>query len=776
MDASRSRAVTHAFVRLWEEGLLYRASRLINWCTSCHTALSDLEVEHKDEKGKLWDIAYPLTDGSGEVVVSTTRPETMLGDTAVAVHPDDPRYHSFVGKKVRLPLAPKHRQAMDGRTLSNEIPVVADPVLVDMAFGTGVVKVTPGHDFNDFETGKRHDLPLINILNLDGTLNSNAGVFADRSVERARKEVLNALEEESFLRGEKDHLLSRGRCQRCDTLIEPWHSTQWYVRMKPLAGPAIAAVEHGKTRLIPEGWTKTYMHWMTHIQDWCVSRQLWWGHQIPAWYADDGSVFVARTEEEALQHAEKRFGGLVRLRRDDDVLDTWFSSALWPFSTLGWPERTKDLAAFYPGAVLETGFDILFFWVARMMMMGLHFMGEVPFKDVFLHPMVRDDKGQKMSKTRGNVIDPLDVVHGCPAERLPAAYAKQSPEGWKPQGADALRITLASMAAQGRDVKLSIDRVEGYKAFINKLWNAARFALMRVESQPVPPVDDVRADMDAADRWLLSRLQVVCRHVNEALRAYRLDDATAHIYHFLWDEVCDWYIEMSKPALMEDAPRHRKRATESTLVHVLDQSLRLLHPFCPFVTEEIWQKLPLSRRLTKSLQHAAFPAESADWHDPAAERVVGGAQELCNAVRRLRADAGLPPQKKVPVRVACPGDVRADALQFEEALKRLGGIEGFEWSNAFRPEDTQQCAVLVTSRFQVALPLAGLLDVPAERARLAKEIEKAEKELGGIRGRLDNEGFRARAPQEVVEKDETRATEMGERVTRLRETLGRLQA
>ncbi|MEW5855046.1 MAG: valine--tRNA ligase [Myxococcota bacterium] len=775
MEPALSKAVTEVFVRLWEEGLLYQSSRLINWCTSCHTALSDLEVDHEEEKGKLWEIAYPLEDGSGEVVVATTRPETLLGDTAVAVHPKDPRYASMHGKRVKLPLAPETRTDSEGRKIPRAIPVVTDAILVDMAFGSGVVKVTPGHDFNDFETGKRHALPLVNVVNLDGTLNENAGAaLQGKKVDAARKEVLRLLHEQGLLRGEKDHTLARGRCQRCSAVVEPLLSTQWYVRTKPLAGPAITAVEYGKTKIIPEGWTKTYMHWMTNIQDWCISRQLWWGHQIPAWYAPDGTVFVARDEAAAREQAEKKFGEGVVLRRDEDVLDTWFSSALWPFSTLGWPERTKDMDAFYPGAVLETGFDILFFWVARMMMMGLHFTGEVPFRHVFLHAMVRDEKGQKMSKTRGNVIDPLDVVNGAPVERLPKEQQKQHPEGWRPQGADSLRITLASMAAQGRDVKLSIDRVEGYKAFINKVWNAARFALMRVTPGPVKSIDEVRADMSPADRWILSRLQQVAAEVNVALAEYRLDEATGGIYHFLWDEFCDWYIEMSKPALMEEGQSPAKRACEATLVHVLDTSLRLLHPFCPFVTEEIWQKLPLARRESPTVMKAAYPRGETAWHDEQAESSVGAVMELCSAVRRLRADVALPPAKKVPVRVAGSAGARTDALRFEDALKRLGAIESIEQHDALSPEKTKQCAVMVTTRFQVALPLEGLLDVAAEKTRLQKEIDKALKEKGSIEGRVNHEGFRARAPKDVIEKDEARVKEIAERVERLKETLSRL--
>lgn len=779
MDEGCSQAVKEVFVQLHEQGLMYRAPRLIHWCTDCRTALSDLEVENKDEKGKLWDIAYKLEDGSGEIVVSTTRPETLLGDTAVAVHPDDPRYRNWIGKRVKLPLATALRKDVNGEVQGDTIPIIADAILVDMAFGSGAVKVTPGHDFNDFETGKRHKLPLINLLNADGTFNANTGAYAGMTAAAARKAVLEALATQELLRSEKDHALARGRCQRCDTVVEPFHSTQWYVRMKPLAGPAISAVEYGKTRIIPEGWTKTYMHWMTNIQDWCISRQLWWGHQIPAWYGPDDAVFVARSEEDALTQAKKHYAREdVTLRRDEDVLDTWFSSALWPFSTLGWPNRTPDLDAFYPGAVLETGFDILFFWVARMMVMGTHFMGEVPFKHVYLHAMVRDDKGQKMSKTRGNVIDPLDVVQGCKVDNLAPQYRKQFPEGWRAQGADALRLTLASMAAQGRDIKLSMDRVEGYKAFINKVWNAARFALMRVTPGDVAGVHEVRADLSSADQWILGRLQQVVAKVNTALGHYRLDEASDAVYHFLWDEFCDWYIEMAKPALLEGAEPRRKRACEATLVHVLDTSLRLLHPFCPFVTEEIWQKLPLRHREKDTIQHVRFPAPDASMQFTLASRVVEGAQEFCSAVRRLRAEYVhvLPPATKVRVRAVALHDAQDEGpiKEFGSAICRLANLTDITFEKAFADAELKTFPVGDGSRYRVMLVLEQPLEPEAEKVRLHKELEKADKEHAGIRGRLDNEAFRGRAPADVIEKDEARAAELKDKMARIKDTLGRL--
>ncbi|HEX9100676.1 MAG TPA: valine--tRNA ligase, partial [Polyangia bacterium] len=532
MDEQLSKAVRHAFVELHKDGLIYRAQRLINWCPTCRTALSDLEVEHQETQGSLWHIAYPLPDGAGRLVVATTRPETMLGDSAVAVHPDDPRFNKWIGKQVELPLT--------GR----KIPVVGDAQLVDIEFGTGAVKVTPAHDFNDFEVGQRHKLAMINILNLDGTLNDNAPQkYRGMSVAEARKAVVADLDAAGLLVKTEPHQLSLGRCQRSDDVVEPMLSLQWFVRTEPLAKPAIEAVNEGKTKFIPESWTKTYMHWMTNIRDWCISRQLWWGHRIPVWYCDKEHVTVAEEDPTACATC-----GSTALKQDEDVLDTWFSSALWPFSTLGWPEQTRELKTFYPTSVMETGYDILFFWVARMMMMGLHFMKKVPFRTVYLHAIVVDEHGDKMSKVKGNVIDPLDVVYGASKEDLvrkakeqlspPSAIAnieKTFPDGIPASGADALRFTLASLAAQGRNIRLSLQRVEGYRHFANKLWNAARFAMMNLQGFDADRFGDAlregheSAALTLADRWILSRLQRTAREVDEALEAYRFNDAAQAI-------------------------------------------------------------------------------------------------------------------------------------------------------------------------------------------------------------------------------------------------------
>jgi valyl-tRNA synthetase len=679
MDEGLTRAVREAFVRLYEEGLIYRAERLINWCSRCFTALSDLEVEHAEVDGSLWHIAYPLA-GAGKkerLVVATTRPETLLGDTAVAVHPDDERFAKWIGKEVELPLT--------GR----RIPVIGDAQLVDREFGTGAVKVTPGHDESDFETGLRHKLPTISVLDEHGRLNERAPErYRGRSVTEAREAVLADLRAEGLLVDEQPHKLSVGRCQRCDTVVEPRLSLQWFVRTAPLAKPAIEAVEQGKTKFIPESWQKTYMHWMTNIKDWCISRQLWWGHRIPVWYCDSGHVTVARADPAACATC-----GSHALKQDDDVLDTWFSSSLWPFSTLGWPEETRELKTFYPTSVMETGYDILFFWVARMMMMGLHFMKKVPFRTVFLHAIVVDEHGDKMSKVKGNVIDPLDVVYGATLGRLTQkaeeGLAPQSaiknieksfPDGIPPAGADALRFTLASMAAQGRNIRLSVRRVEGYRHFANKLWNAARFALMNLSGFDADRFGDALregvevASLTLPDRWILSRLQRVAREVDEALEAFRINDAAHAIYRFLWTELCDWYIELAKPVLYDDtnevSAQKRKRAAQGCLSTALETSCRLLHPFMPFITEEIWQQLPKPTGTPGSIMITMFPVADEAFIDEAAEREVGLLQRVVGAVRNLRAEYNVPPSAPLPVTVIVPAEEARASLERTWPLAR----------------------------------------------------------------------------------------------------------
>jgi valyl-tRNA synthetase len=735
MDEGLSRAVREVFVRLWEEGLVYRAQRLINWCPRCHTALSDLEVNHEENHaGELWSFAYPLADGSGEIVVATTRPETMLGDTAVAVHPEDARHAGLVGRKVRHPL------------LQREFPVVADAILVDPKFGTGAVKVTPAHDFNDFDVGQRHGLPMITVIGLDGRMTEAAGPFAGQDRFEARKRVKEAVAALGLERGSKPHLLPLARCQRCETVLEPLLSDQWFVRIEPLARPAIAAVEEGRTRFIPESWTNTYMAWMRGIHDWCISRQLWWGHQIPAWYCADGHATVARQAPTACATCGK--GGL---RQDEDVLDTWFSSALWPFSTMGWPEETDELQTFYPTSVMETGHDIIFFWVARMMMMGIHFMGDVPFRTVFLHPMVRDEKGQKMSKTKGNVIDPLDLT--------------------EKYGADALRFTLAALTtAQGRDIKLSKERVEGYRAFANKLWNATRFALMNLAGFRWTGEDPASAARTPADLWLLARLAGAVNAAVDALEAYRFDEAAGTVYRFIWGDLCDWYIELAKESLYGDDPG-RKRGAQVVLAHALETSLRLLHPMMPFVTEELWQTLKDAvgaEGWPATILEARYPERRpADVDAVEAFAPVIG---VVDAIRNVRGEMNVP--WKTALRGVEVGGLSAAALGTLRAeqgrVQRLANVEGLVLHPAgLGAARRPQCAVSVGAGFEVLVPLAGVVDMAAETARVAKEIAKVEADLGGIEKRLGNPSFVDKAPPEVVAEARARAEELHERRRKL---------
>jgi valyl-tRNA synthetase len=734
MDEGLSRAVREVFVRLHEEGLIYREKKLINWCPDCRTALSDLEVEHEEgHAGELWSFAYPLlapVGGLTEIVVATTRPETMLGDTAVAVHPEDARYAALVGQKVRHPLT--------GR----ELPVVADAILVDPAFGSGAVKVTPAHDFNDFEVGKRHGLEFLTVIGFDGRMTAAAGPVAGLDRFEARAEVKRLLAERGLERGSKPNPMALGRCQRSQTILEPLLSDQWYVKIAPLAGPAIEAVEQGRTRFVPEAWTSTYMAWMRNIHDWCISRQLWWGHQIPAWYCPDGHVTVARETPAACSTC-----GGTALRQDEDVLDTWFSSGLWPFSTMGWPDRTDTLKTFYPTSVMETGHDIIFFWVARMMMMGLHFMGEVPFKTVYLHPMVRDAKGQKMSKTKGNVIDPLVVT--------------------EKHGADALRFTLAALTAQGRDIKLADDRIEGYRAFANKLWNASRFALMNLEGHVHAGGDPGAAARTPADRWILARLQRAVNETVEALEAFRFNDAAGTVYHFVWHELCDWYIELSKEALYGDEPA-AKASAQAVLVHCLKTSYLLLHPFMPFITEELWGVLRErvgASAWPDSIMAGRYPAVGP--LDEVAERAFSPILGIIDALRNIRGEMNIPFKvalgQAAPVHVAVADAATLALLQGGEARRvaRLTHVDHLQLHLALATPRVPQSAVGVGTGFEVRVPLAGVIDVAAETARIDKELARIDTDLEGIEKKLSNPNFVARAPVEVVEKDRARAAELG---------------
>ena len=709
LDPDLQKAVTEHFVRLYEEGLIYRGERLINWDPEDQTALSDLEVENEEHQGELWSFAYLLEgddDGqAGEVVVATTRPETMLGDTALAVHPDDPRYQHLIGRRVRHPF------------VDRSIPIIADAELVDPEFGSGCVKITPAHDFNDFEVGRRHDLPMVNILEKDGTLNARAGRFAGMDRFEAREAVKQALTDLGLFRGRQDNVMTLPRSQRSKAIVEPMLSTQWFVSMRPLAGPALAAVELGATRFVPRQWENTYFAWLRDIRDWCISRQLWWGHRIPAWYAPDGEVFVARSFEEACELA-----GRDDLVQDEDVLDTWFSSALWPFSTMGWPERTADLDRYYPTAVLVTGFDIIFFWVARMMFAGLHFTGQVPFDDVYIHALVRDSQGEKMSKTKGNVVDPLDSI-----ER---------------HGADAFRFTLLAFAAQGRDVLWNEKRVEGYGKFVHKLWNALKFAFLNLGEGEDRYDPDAPMAFGPYERWIQARTGAAAERVRRALDDYRFNDAATEIYAFTWSEFCDWYVELAKTTIYDDqAGPARKNGTRHTLFETIGAIARLLHPMMPFYTEEIWSSLPQTDGFVTV---APYPRQADFPVDPAALESMATFQAAVTEVRRIRGEMQIP--RRVPLTVLVDDAGLAERLQAH--------ADG--WSHLVNAtvapltERPDVAAVAVAEGVELVIPLDGVIDVEAERARLTREVQKVQKDVTGLQKKLSNPGFVNKAPEHVV--------------------------
>ncbi len=736
MDEGLSTAVREVFVRLYDEGLIYRANRLINWCPRCHTALSDLEVEHEEKQGHLWHLRYPVKGEARFLTVATTRPETMLGDTAVAVHPEDARYADLVGKSVVLPL------------LGREIPVIADEY-VDREFGTGVVKITPAHDFNDFEVGQRHNLEFINVLDNSGFINENGGPYQGLERYVARNKVVADLEELGLLEKVDAHANAVGECYRCKTVIEPYLSLQWYVNVQPLAEEAIKAVQQGDARIVPAQWEKTYYEWMFNIKDWCISRQIWWGHRIPAWYcADCGAITVSREDASACHQC-----GSGNLEQETDVLDTWFSSALWPFSTMGWPQQTETLAKFYPTSCLVTGFDILFFWVARMMMMGLKFMGRVPFRDVYIHALVRDAQGQKMSKSKGNVIDPLLVIDEY--------------------GADAFRFTLTAFAAMGRDIKLATERIAGYKAFANKLWNAARFALMNLEDFEPAAIDLEQAELTLADRWILVRLAESAREVNQALADYRFNEAANILYAFTWHNFCDWYIELVKDDLYgeDDAARQRAR---SVLFTVLEQLLRLLHPLMPFITEEIWQALPGARPCAFLMQ-SDYPTGTGLPLDGAGAARMELIMDVVRAIRNIRGEMNVPPGRPVTAVLDCKSAAATETLAAGEGYIRTLARVG-ELAFGVGIQRPEKAATQVAGEVEILLPLAGLIDVAAEEQRLAKEILKVEKDVALFEKKLGNEAFVAKAPPEVLEKDRGKLAEAREKLSILQQGLEKLQS
>jgi valyl-tRNA synthetase len=810
MDEGLSKAVQEAFVRLYDDGLIYRGKRLVNWDPKLHTAISDLEVQNEEEKGFMWHLRYPLADGSGHLVVATTRPETMLGDTAVAVHPEDERYKHLVGKTIRLPIT--------GR----EIRIVADDY-VEPEFGTGCVKITPAHDFNDYEVGKRHNLPLINIFTRDATIVSDTdwpmtheGLRYARIQSRdvidlatdigipkeywgldrfeARKQVIAEIESLGLLEKIDPHTLKVPRGDRSGVVIEPWLTDQWYVDAKTLAKPAIEAVEDGRIRFVPQQYENLYFSWMRDIQDWCISRQLWWGHRIPAWYDDRGQVYVGRNEAEVRAKYSLEAGTL--LRQDEDVLDTWFSSALWTFSTLGWPEQTPELKIFHPTDVLVTGFDIIFFWVARMIMMTMHFMKhpdgspQVPFKTVYVHGLVRDAEGQKMSKSKGNVLDPLDIIDGITldalvakrtsglmqpqmAEKIDKRTRKEFPNGIAAYGCDALRFTFASLASTGRDIKFDMGRVEGYRNFCNKLWNAARFVLMNTEGQDCGLSGEVSYSLP--DRWIRSRLNHAIGETLVAFEDFRFDLAARSIYEFIWNDYCDWYLELAKVSLQSDDPA-LQRGTRQTLVEVLETVLRLTHPVMPYITEEIWQRVaPLAGKQGETVMRQAYPVNDPETADRESEESMAWVMALLLGIRRIRGEMNIAPGK--PLTVLLDNGSAQDRIYLDQSrdyLHKIGRVESLTWlePGAKPPE----AAIALVGEIKVLIPMRGLIDKEAELARLDKEIQRLSKELPRLEGKLGDQGFLAKAPAQVVEKEKARLEDLRVGLAELQAQMAKIHA
>ncbi len=771
MDDGLSAAVQEVFVRLYEEGLIYRGKRLVNWDPVLHTALSDLEVIPEEQNGHLWHLRYPLADDADKwLVVATTRPETMLGDAAVAVHPEDERYQDLVGRDVDLPLT--------GR----RIPIIADEY-VDAEFGSGCVKITPAHDFNDYEVGQRHGLPLINIFTVDAAVELPGSPYHGLDRYIARKRIIADLESQDLLEKIEAHRLTVPKGDRSQVVVEPFLTDQWYVKAAPLAAPAIDAVTRGDIRFVPANWERTYFEWMRNIQDWCISRQIWWGHRIPAWYDTEGNVYVARSEAEAHEQARNRHGHDVDLRRDPDVLDTWFSSALWPFSTLGWPSQTEDLATFYPTQVLVTGFDIIFFWVARMIMMGLKFTGEVPFREVYIHGLVRDHDGQKMSKSKGNILDPLDLIDGVDLETLvgkrtsglmqthlaPAierVTRQQFPDGIPAYGTDALRFTFASLATQGRDVRFDLGRIEGARNFCNKLWNAARYVLMNSANEDCGQ-DGGALEFSLPDRWIRSRLTQVQDQVRTAVDEYRFDQMAQTLYGFVWDEYCSWYLELSKVALGdESASDAQRRGTRHTLVHVLESSLRLLHPIMPFITEAVWLKVaPLADKTGPTIMLEPYPTADDDSQvDQTALGEMAWLQGVITGIRNIRGENNIQPSKALPVILQDLSDVDGDYLgRNHDYLIKVGRLQSITTDR----EPVAEAATALVGTMKVLIPMGAFIDKSKEVARLSRDREKAQNDRQRVRAKLDNPSFVDKAPQAVVAKERQRLIELETRLENL---------
>lgn len=731
MDEGCSRAVRETFVSLFEKGLIYKGTRITNWCVNCHTALSDIEVEHEDTPGHLWYVRYPvLGEEDTYLTIATTRPETIPGDTAVAVNPEDERYAKLIGKTLRLPI------------LNREIPVIADSY-VDTKFGTGAVKITPSHDPNDYEMGLRHNLPEIVVIGKDGVMTEEAGPFAGLERYECRKQIVARLKEEGYLVKIEEHSHAVGHCQRCHNIVEPLVSTQWFVKMQPLVKAAVDCVTDGRTQFVPERFTKNYTGWMENIHDWCISRQIWWGHRIPVWYCDDcGEMSASRTDLEKCPKC-----GSTHIHQDEDALDTWFSSALWPFSTMGWPDNTGLLKQFYPTSVLVTGYDIIFFWVARMLIMGMEFMKEIPFEKVFIHGLVRDSQGRKMSKSLGNGIDPLEVI--------------------EKYGADTLRFMLITGNTPGNDMRFYWERVEGTRNFANKIWNASRFALMNMEGYDK---DAELAPYTLADKWILSRLQDTVKDVTGLLERFELGEAGRAIYDFIWSEVCDWYIEIAKPRLYNKEAAAERATAQHVLATVLVSAMKLLHPYMPFITEEIYQCLPHE---AESIMISKWPVADENLIDPEAERGMNAIMDSIKAIRNMRAEVNANPGKKIPAIMLISEDLREVVAHNDSYIKLLGGIDNLELRplNGEKPENAM--AAVVTG-IEVYLPLAGLIDVEKETQRLSKELAAMEKDLQRAGGKLNNAGFLAKAPEDVIAKERAKYEELSGKIEAVKKRMAYL--
>ena len=771
MDENLVRGVTKVFIQLYEEGLIYRGKRLINWDPVLQTALSDLEVATTEEKGSLWHMKYPISGSENHIVVATTRPETMLGDTAVAVHPDDKRYKDLIGKEVILPLTDR------------KIPIIADEY-VDQEFGTGCVKITPAHDFNDFEIGKRHDLEIISILDQSAKINQSAPAeYQGLDRFEARKKIVDDLEKNGLLQEIEDYTLTIPRGDRSGAILEPLITNQWFLKMEPLAQPAIEAVKNGEIKFIPENWSKTYFEWLENIQDWCISRQLWWGHRIPAWYDNEGNVYVGEGENEIRK--QHNIENSIALIQDDDVLDTWFSSALWPFSSLGWPDETYDLKTFYPTNVLVTGFDIIFFWVARMVMMGLKFMNEIPFKEIYIHGLIKDKNGQKMSKSKGNILDPIDLIDGISIDelldkrvqglmqpemekRIINDTKKEFPNGIPDFGTDALRFNFAIQASTGRDIRLDLKRVEGYRNFCNKIWNASRFIKMNTNDFELLEIQD--SDGHPIDQWIQSRFAETIDEVERQLSQYRFDLAATAMYEFVWNDFCDWYIELSKALINEpEIKRSQKDYTKNNLIKMLDAILRMLHPTIPFITEEVWQSLSEENK-NRSIMKADFPS-SENWKaDPAIAANTEWLKSFVSSVRQIRSEMNISPKQSIKIIVDDASNSDIERLKlFESFISNMGSVESIIHKEG--ADDLPKSAIALLNKMKIYIPLEGLVDIEEEKARLQRKLSNLNQDLKSVENRLSNDAFVEKAPKEIVDELKEKFKVLSSDQTRIEEQL-----